>query len=64
MSGHRASYIVFKGPIAGDMDVDHLCNNRICVNPDHLEAVSHRENCIRRGYRRSLAALASARSRT
>ncbi len=39
---------MFKGPIPEGLELDHLCRVRHCVNPDHLEAVTHREN-IRRG---------------
>lgn len=35
---HRASHRVFKGE-PGDLQVDHLCYNKLCINPDHLEAV-------------------------
>lgn len=46
---HRKSYEVFRGPIASDLCLDHLCRHRWCVNPDHLEQVTNREN-IRRAY--------------
>lgn len=47
MGAHRASYELFKGAIPDGMDLDHLCRNRTCVNPDHLEAVSERVNVVR-----------------
>ena len=45
--GHRASYVAFHGPIPDGTEIDHLCRETRCVNPDHLEAVSHRENVLR-----------------
>ena len=45
---HRIAYELFKGRIPEGLEIDHLCRNRGCVNPDHLEAVSHQEN-MRRG---------------
>jgi len=48
MYAHRISYEIYVGPIPDGTELDHLCRNRGCVNPDHLEAVSHREN-VRRG---------------
>lgn len=44
---HRASYQLFKGELLPDMQIDHTCNNRKCVNPDHLEQVTASENTKR-----------------
>lgn len=41
---HRVSYRHFRCEIPQGFDIDHLCRNRSCVNPDHLRAVPHREN--------------------
>lgn len=41
---HRAAYDMFVGPVPEGHDVDHLCRERACVNPLHLEAVSRSEN--------------------
>lgn len=41
---HRWSYQHFVGPIPEGAHIDHLCNNRRCVRPDHLEAVTQAEN--------------------
>src|SRR6185369_15101616 len=44
---HRMVYERHKGPITPGLVLDHLCRNPACVNPDHLEPVSQRENIIR-----------------
>ncbi len=44
---HRVSYQLYVGPIPDGMTIDHLCRNRRCVNPTHLEVVSLRENILR-----------------
>lgn len=46
-TAHRASYEAFRGKVASGLDVDHLCRNRRCVNPAHLEAVDRRKNVLR-----------------
>lgn len=50
---HRLAYEYFHGPLGLDpatgdpLEIDHLCKNRGCVNPDHMEPVTHAENIWR-----------------
>lgn len=44
---HRFSYERFVGPIPDGLTIDHLCRNRACSNPAHLEAVTDRVNVLR-----------------
>jgi hypothetical protein len=46
-TAHRAAYQAFVGPIPDGLEIDHKCKNRLCINPDHLEAVTHYENVQR-----------------
>ena len=44
---HRWAYEHFTGPLVNGMQIDHLCRNRKCANPEHLEQVTPRENTRR-----------------
>lgn len=48
LSSHRVSYEMHVGPIQEGFDMDHLCRVHRCINPEHLEPVTHAEN-VRRG---------------
>lgn len=41
---HRVMFTNEFGYVPSKKQIDHLCKNRCCVNPDHLEMVTHREN--------------------
>ena len=44
---HRVVYEAFVGPILPGLHIDHLCRNRKCCNPDHLDVVTPKENARR-----------------
>lgn len=46
-TAHRFAYELLVGPIPPGLQIDHLCRNRRCVRPDHLEPVTTRENTFR-----------------
>lgn len=47
MMAHRFSYQLLIGPIPRGLTLDHLCREKRCVNPEHLEVVTLRENILR-----------------
>ena len=44
---HRFSYMLYNDELDSDLQLDHLCRNPSCVNPEHLEQVTLRENVLR-----------------
>jgi hypothetical protein len=59
---HRWSYQLFVGSIPEGTEIDHLCGNRGCVNPTHLEPVKHSENVRRGSAWHNIAALHKAKT--
>jgi len=47
VAAHRTAYELMVGEIPDGLTIDHLCRNRACVNPNHMEAVSRGENVLR-----------------
>lgn len=44
---HRVAWELLNGPVPDGLQLDHLCRNRLCVNPAHLEPVDNRTNTLR-----------------
>lgn len=53
-AAHRIVYEYFRGAIPAGLILDHLCRNRACCNPDHLEPVTQKENLNRGIHRNSV----------
>jgi len=58
-SAHRFAYTALRGQIADGMTIDHLCKHPWCVNPEHLEQVTMRENLMRGSSPSAIAATAT-----
>lgn len=44
---HRAAWLAHRGDIPDGLQIDHLCRNRACCNPSHLDLVTNQENVLR-----------------
>lgn len=47
IKAHRFAYETLRGAVPDGLELDHLCRNASCVNPEHLEPVTHQENMLR-----------------
>jgi hypothetical protein len=50
LAAHRVAYLVWRGPILADWQIDHRCRNPSCINPAHLEMVTSEQNLLRRHF--------------
>ncbi len=46
VAAHRFSYELVNGPIPKPLQIDHMCRNTLCVNPEHLQAVTQKVNLL------------------
>jgi hypothetical protein len=46
-SAHRVAFVLTNGDIPEGMELHHKCENPVCVRPDHLEVVTHKENMLK-----------------
>ncbi len=53
LRAHRVTYQLFNGSISEGKQLDHKCHNPGCVNPNHLEPATNRQNCSNRKHKGS-----------
>lgn len=44
---HRLAYVLTYGEISKNLVIDHMCNQPLCVRPDHLQAITQKQNVLR-----------------
>jgi hypothetical protein len=62
IGAHRIAYELLKTAIPEGLEIDHLCRTRDCVNPDHMEPVTHAENMRRSTAGRNLGPMHRAKT--